>query len=137
AHRKSPVNRETRYHSARTLWNFESYFAQSSFQLFKPRARSRTHAQNRRAGKSRACDQLFRFTANEEEQLFGNHVCLRNNDKHVTNVKKAADVKVLARLRHHAFVSRNDERYKINSVRASEHVLDEALVAGNVYEAKR
>jgi hypothetical protein len=38
-------------------------------------------------------------------------------------------------LRHHAFVSRDDERDHVNPVCARQHVLDETLMTRNVYEA--
>ncbi len=50
------------------------------------------------------------------------------------DAEQAADVEVLARLRHHALVGRDDERDEVDAVRAGQHVLDEALVAGHVHE---
>ena len=43
-------------------------------------------------------------------------------------------VEMLARLRHDALVSRDDKRDRVYAVCAGEHVLDETLVARNVYE---
>ena len=38
------------------------------------------------------------------------------------------------RLRHHAFVRRDDQRQHVDAVRAGKHVLNETLVTGNVDE---
>ena len=43
-----------------------------------------------------------------------------------------ADREVLARLGHHAFVGRDHQHRQIDAADAGQHVLDEALVAGNV-----
>src|SRR5215213_8922852 len=42
---------------------------------------------------------------------------------------------MLARLRHHAFISRDDQREQVDTVRSSQHVFDETFVTGNVDEA--
>ena len=49
-------------------------------------------------------------------------------------MQQTADVEMLARLRHHRFVGRDDEHHEIDAADAGEHVLDEALVAGDVDE---
>ena len=43
---------------------------------------------------------------------------------------------MLARLRHHAFVSGDDQHYKVDAARAGEHVFHKALVAGYVNKTK-
>src|SRR5260370_14359264 len=42
------------------------------------------------------------------------------------------DVEMLLRLRHHAIVGGDREQHEIDTVRAGEHVADEALVPGDV-----
>ena len=42
---------------------------------------------------------------------------------------------MLARLRHHAIVGRNDEKHVVYAARPCQHRVDEALVAGHVDEA--
>src|SRR2546423_3982790 len=96
---------------------------------------ARTYWHDRRAFKKRACDQLFRLGAHQTEQLFVNRIHLGDDDEAGLDCEEAADVEMFARLRHDAFVRRNDERNQINPVRARQHVLDEALVAVYVHEA--
>ena len=50
------------------------------------------------------------------------------------DLQKPADVEVLARLRHHGFVGRDDQHDQVDAAGAGQHVLDEALVARDVDE---
>ena len=44
---------------------------------------------------------------------------------------------MLAGLRHHAFVGRDDQQREVDAADAGQHVLDEALVAGDVHDLDR
>ncbi len=59
---------------------------------------------------------------------------LGEDDETSRHVQQPADVEVLAGLRHHRFVGRDDEHHEVDAADPGEHVLDEALVAGNVHE---
>ena len=51
--------------------------------------------------------------------------------------EQAADVEVLARLRHHALVGGDHQHHEVDAARARDHVADEALVARHVDDADR
>ena len=50
------------------------------------------------------------------------------------HAQQAADVEVLARLRHDRLVGRHDQHDEVDAADAGQHVLDEPLVAGHVDE---
>ena len=50
------------------------------------------------------------------------------------HAEQAADLEVLARLRHHRLVGGDDEQHRIDAADARQHVADEALVPRHVDE---
>ncbi len=136
AHREGAVDGQARHGLGRARGDSERGLAERALQSVNPAARARAHVQDGRAFQKGAGRQLFRLGADEAEQFFVNRVGLRDDDEAGGDAEQAADVEVLARLRHHALVGRDDERDEVDAVRAREHVLDEALVAGHVHEAE-
>ena len=61
---------------------------------------------------------------------------LGERDDAAADAEQAADVEVLAGLRLDGFVGGDDEEHQVDAADAGEHVLDEALVAGDVDEAE-
>ena len=49
--------------------------------------------------------------------------------------QEPADIEVFPGLRHDGLVGRHHQQHRIDSSNAGQHILDEALVAGNVHEA--
>ena len=56
------------------------------------------------------------------------------DDDAARNAQQAADVEVLARLRHHRFVGGDDQQHAIDAADAGEHRPHEPLVTGHVDE---
>jgi hypothetical protein len=134
AHREGAVDGEPRHRVRRARGGVERRRAQRLLQLVNSLPRPRADGDGRRGFEERAGDQLRRLKPDEFEQLFVHRVRLGEHDETRGDAEQAADVEVLARLRHHALVGRDDERDEVESVRAGQHVLDETLVAGHVHE---
>ena len=62
-------------------------------------------------------------------------VRLRHRDEAARHAEEAADVEVLAGLRHHALVGGDDEHHEVDAAGARRHRADEPLVAGDVDDA--
>ena len=69
------------------------------------------------------------------KQFIVNEILLGQDNQTFTDTEQATDIEVFARLRHDAFVRGNDQRDRIDAVRARQHVLHKALVAGHINEA--
>jgi hypothetical protein len=134
AHREGAIHRKTRDSLGRTLRHCERDAAQYALQLFEPRAGACAHGDDGRGFEKRARDQLRRLCAHQFKEFFVHRVRLGDDDEAGLNFKQRADVEVLARLRHNPFVGGDDQSNRVNAVRAREHVLDEALMAGHVHE---
>src|SRR5262245_51315921 len=61
-----------------------------------------------------------------------NFVDFRQDCEALLNVEQRTDVEMLTRLGHHRFVSGYNEHDQVSASNAGKHVLDEALVAGNI-----
>ena len=61
---------------------------------------------------------------------------LGQRDEPAPDAEQIDDREVLARLRHHAVVGRDDQQHEIDAGRAGQHVVHELLVAGHVDEAE-
>ncbi len=103
-------------------------------QLVEPLAGLRRHRHDRRAVEQRPGDQLAHLHLDEFEGIGVDQVGLGQRDHPGRHAQQAADVEVLARLRHHRLVGRDDQHDEIDAAGAGEHVLHEALVAGDVDE---
>ena len=89
-----------------------------------------------RAFEERAGDQLFGFEADEAEEVVVDQVGLGEGDDAAGDAEQAADIEMLARLRLDRFVGGDHEEHQVDAADAGQHVLDEALVAGDVDEAE-
>ena len=92
-------------------------------------------SQNGGAFEKRSGNQLRDFVAHQREHLLFDQISFGNYDQAVAHVEQAANVKVLSRLWHYSFIGGNHQRHEIDTVRAGEHVLDKALVSGNINKA--
>ena len=62
---------------------------------------------------------------------------LGQRDDPAPDAEQIDDREVLARLRHHAVVGRDDQQHEVDAGRAGQHVVHELLVPGHVDEAER
>ena len=95
-----------------------------------------THRHDGRAFQERAGDQLLHFQAHQSEDVGIHQIGLGERDDAARNAQQAADIEVLAGLRLDGFVGGDHEQHQVDAADAGQHVLDEALVAGNVDEAQ-
>ena len=94
------------------------------------------HRHDRRAVEKRSGHELAHFEPRQLQRVGVGEIGLRERDEARANVEQPADVEVLARLRHHRFVGGDHEHDEVDAADAGEHVLDEALVAGDVNEGE-
>ena len=103
-------------------------------QLGEPLARAGRDAHHGGSGQERALHELGRLHRGERLALGVGQVALGERHEAARHTKQAADVKVLARLRHHRLVRRHHQQHGVDAVGTGQHVADEALVAGHVHE---
>jgi hypothetical protein len=84
----------------------------------------------------RARDVFFHFETHEPDEVRVDEIGLGEGDDALSDAEEAADIEMLARLGLDGFIGRHDEQDEIYSGDAGEHVLDEALMAGNIDEAE-
>ena len=89
-----------------------------------------------RAFQERALHHLFHFEPHQAENVGVHQVGLGERDHAAPDPQQAADIEVLAGLRLDGFVGRDHEQHQVDAAHAGQHVLDEALVAGDVDEAE-
>jgi hypothetical protein len=77
-----------------------------------------------------------RLQLNKLEHIVVHKVTLCQHHYPALYIKQPAYIKMLARLRHHAFISRDHKHYQVDAASAREHVFDKALMAGHVDKAK-
>jgi len=92
-------------------------------------------ADHRRTLQRRAAQHVRRVGDRQVESVGVDEVALGERDDAVGDAEQVDDRQVLARLRHHAFVGGDDEEREVDAADTGEHVLDEALVAGDVDDA--
>ena len=109
---------------------------QFAAQIVEPGAGDGTHRHDGRAFEERAGDHLFHFEAHEAEDVVVHQVGLGEGDDAAADAEQAADIEMLAGLRLDGFVGGDHEEHEVDAADAGEHVLDEALVAGDIDEAQ-
>ena len=85
-------------------------------------------------GERSALQEVRHLEAHEVDGLVVDQVVLGERDDTAGDAEQAADLEVLARLRHDRFVGGDDQQHRIDAAGASQHVPDESLVAGHVHE---
>ncbi len=108
---------------------------QSLLQRFEAVAGLGANFDDRRAFEERAADQIFDFEFGEAANIRLGEIGFGERDYAAADAEQAANVEVLARLRLDAFIGGYYEQNEIDAACSGEHVADEALVAGNIYEA--
>ena len=105
-------------------------------QLVEARAGGGADGDDGRAFQERAGHELLHFEAHQSEHVGVHQVRLGQRDDAARDPQQAADVEVLAGLRLDGFVGRDHEQHQVDAAHPGQHVLDEALVAGDVHEAQ-
>ena len=94
------------------------------------------HRHDRRVREGRA-PQLLPDRLDDERGPLGIHeVDLRDRDRPPLHAERFQDEEVLAALGHHPLVGGDDEQHGVDPAGAGDHVLDEALVSGDVHDAR-
>ena len=102
-----------------------------------PFIRHRRHRKNRAAGEARRRQQRADFGAHLVDARARHAVDLGERDRPARYAEEVEDREVLAGLRHRAVVGGDDEEHEIDARDAGKHVVNEALVAGDIDEAER
>ena len=78
----------------------------------------------------RAGDQFLDLEANDVEHTLVRQIGLGENDEPCRDAQQAADLEVLARLRHHRLIGGHMQHDEVHTPDTGEHVANEALMAG-------
>ena len=89
------------------------------------------------AFEERARAQAAHIFLHQSAPLSVDDIALGQSDDAGGNLEKREYVEVLTRLRHHAFVRRDDEQRHINSACTREHSPDEAFVPWHIHDTDR
>jgi hypothetical protein len=106
-----------------------------ALELVQPLAGDRGEREDRRVLEERAAHRGAHVLGRQLDQAGLDHVDLGQRDQAALEAQQAHDRQVLARLRHHAVVGGHDQHDEVDARRAGDHVLDEALVSGDVDDA--
>ncbi len=101
-----------------------------------PCTRARRHDDDWGIVEKRARHQLLDLEPDDVEHAGVGEIGLRDDDETGGHVKQAADLEVLARLRHHRLVSGDMEHDEVHATDAGQHVADEAFVTRDVDEGE-
>ena len=71
------------------------------------------------------------------EPFVVDQVALGQHYQAMLDLQQVQDMQVLLGLRHDAFVGSDDQHRRVDTTDARQHILDEALVAGNIDDADR
>src|ERR1017187_3060843 len=105
-------------------------------QIVEAGAGDGTDGDDGRAFEERTGHQLFGFEFDQAEHVGIHQVGLGEDDDAARDGEEAADVEMLAGLGLDGLVGGNDEEDQVDGGNAGQHVLDEALMAGDVHEAE-
>ena len=92
------------------------------------------HADDGRRGERRAGDEFLHVRLRHRLHRLVGQIAAGQGDHASADVEQPTDVEVLARLRHHGLVGRDDEQDGIDAADSREHRAHEALVTGHVHE---
>ena len=105
---------------------------EGAHQVVEPAPRCRGHLDERGVPERRVlkdrCDIGFR----EGGPFVIHEIALGERDDAAVDAEDPEDGEVLARLRHHSFVERDDQQHRVDRSDTREHVADEVLMAGDV-----
>ena len=134
-HGEHPVHWQAQRFAVAAFLDFVCDFAQRLAQIFRARPGNAADRDERRAIEERAGHEFLDFQLDKFEDFLVDRISLGQRDQAVPDSQQAADFEVLAGLRHHGLVCGHDQQDDVDPSNAGQHVLDEALVAGDVHEA--
>jgi hypothetical protein len=106
--------------------------AQLCAELVEPGAAHRRHRDDRRRGQERLGHRTAHVAGDHLQPGVVHEVALGQHDHPAPDAEQLADVQVLARLRHDAFIGGDDQQHHIHAAGAGDHGLQEPLVARDV-----
>lgn len=81
-------------------------------------------------------NELFHFEADQLKNVVIHKVGFGERNNAMLDAEHTADFEMFPRLRLDRFVGRDDEQQEIDAAGAGEHVFDEALMSGYIYESE-
>ena len=103
--------------------------AQRDAERVQPLPGPRRHRHDRATLEERAADERRNVVAHQLQPVRLDQVGLGEHDQAAADLEQRADREMLARLRHHPLVRRDDEHRDVDAADPGQHVLDEPLVA--------
>ena len=131
---EGPVQRETEQAVGGPGRQRVGQGGQRGAQGVQPEAGHRGDAQQRGAVEEGPRDELARLDLGQGLHLRVGHVALGEHHQPPRDREQAADLEVLAGLRHDRLVGRDHQHHGVDAVGPGQHVPDEPLVAGDVDE---
>ena len=132
-----PVDREPRELIGRAGRDPGRELAERRSELGETGARLGGDREHGRPLEKRAAYEARHVVLHELEPVRLDEIALRQHHDPGADVEQRADREVFPRLRHHALVRRDDEHREVDAADARQHVLHEALVAGDVDDLDR
>ncbi len=105
-------------------------------QIVDPLAGRGRRANQRTAFEEAAGDQVLDILLDEGEPRAIGQVALRQGDKPGAEAEQTENLQMLARLRHHRVIRRDDQKRQVQPGRAGEHVSNESLVARDINQGE-
>ena len=109
---------------------------QRLFQILHALARQGAHRDRRVPAHSAVRETLGDFGADERQPFVIHEIALGQDGDAASHTEQLDDGEVLLGLWHDPFVGRDDEQGDVNAGRASQHVLDERFVTGDVHDTR-
>ncbi len=101
-------------------------------QFGNPFSRYRRHREDGRLFQERLLNNLSHFLRDQLQEFAIHKVYLSEYDETFLHPQKSTDIEVLPRLRHHAFIGRDDKGDKINAPSPGHHLFHKSLMTGYI-----
>ena len=134
-HGECTVNGQSEVPRIVALRNSGTDIDQGSAKIVEPCSSDCTDSNDRSTFEKRTFNKVLNLETNQFGDLRVGSINLCQSDKTMSNLQKLADFEVLAGLWTNAFVGRYYQDHEVDSRDPGQHVSDEPLVAGYVYES--
>ena len=134
-HGESTIHRETKISGIVAFRNSVRDFDQSRAKVVEPCPGDGADRNDRSTVEKRTFNKVLNLETNQFDDLGVSGINLCQSDKTMSDMQKFADFEMLAGLWTNAFVGRYYQHHKVDSRDPGQHVPDEPLVAGYVYES--
>ena len=135
-HREHPVHREAEKPAHLPLRDLFDQAVKHPYQLLDSLSCHRRNRNNRCVFEKRAGQESRHVFLHEFKPLLIHHVYFGQNNKPLFHPQELADLQMLSRLGHHAFVRGDHESHKIHAGRTGHHVFHEFLMARYVDDSQ-